>query len=146
MLKFSKKIEYALISLIDVGKKANGDLVSAKSISSKYQLPQELLGKVLQSLVKKGLLSSIQGVRGGYSINRNLSRITLLEVVEAIEGPIYLVNCTDENRCKCSQQPHCTIKSPMEAIQYELAAFFKKITLNDLANKYIGLLKKEING
>jgi len=136
MLKFSKRVEYALIALLEVAKHQEYDPVTARTIARNYHIPPEILGKVLQTLTRKELLESVQGVKGGYSLRRKLSDIKLLDVVEAVDGPVSLVNCTSGNLCDCSQQPTCNIKSPMEVIQMELAQFFNSISLSDLTHRY----------
>ena len=68
MLKFSKKTEYAVIAVMDMAVADNGELITAKDLSEKYNLPRELLGKVLQSLARDRLIISQQGVKGGYRL------------------------------------------------------------------------------
>ncbi|MBN1408617.1 MAG: Rrf2 family transcriptional regulator [Calditrichaceae bacterium] len=135
MLRFSKKLDYALISIFEIADR-NGQLpVSAKSIAMRYEIPLELLGKVLQTLAKNGLVTSIQGVKGGYVLNHSLRDVSILQVVEAIEGPISLTACHNENICLCNQHTNCNIRTPMAMIQYELEQFFESISLEELRNR-----------
>jgi len=138
MLKFSKKVEYALISLFEMSDKSQEEPLTTREIAKQYHIPQELLGKVLQTLSKKGLLLSVQGVKGGYILGNPLKNIKVLEVVEAIDGPISLIACNTGNFCDCSQLVKCNIKTPMEMIQSELVDFFNEISLQELKNKHFG--------
>ncbi|MGD9488139.1 MAG: Rrf2 family transcriptional regulator [Calditrichaceae bacterium] len=136
MLKLSKKIEYALIAMLDLANRNKYDLVTTKFLANNYHIPQEILGKVLQSLSKKGLLESVQGVKGGYLLSGSIDEINIRDVIEAVEGPISLISCSTGNICDCEQIARCNIKTPMEIIQYELAEFFGEISLRDVKDRY----------
>ncbi len=136
MLRLSKKVEYALIALMDLARDEGFDPVTTKTLSKQYSIPYDLLSKVLQSLTRKGLLQSVQGVRGGYVLARKAEIITLKEVIEVMEGPIALIPCNHENECGCQQFDGCTIKSPMEIIQMELSKYFQNISVKDLESRY----------
>ena len=133
MLRFSKKVEYALIVMADMSVYESPDkLFTAKSLADQYQIPQEILGKVLQTLVRKGLLLSVQGVKGGYALARGPKDINLKEIVEAVDGPVALMNCKENDHTQCGQYTNCNIKSPLGIIQTQLSMFFHSITLKDL--------------
>ena len=136
MLKFSKKVEYALITMVHMDTMfAHGEVASAKSLSGKFNIPPEIMGKVLQTLVRKGLMHSVQGVKGGYTISRTLDKITVLQIIEAIEGDISLAPCIKDVEGACSQYDYCGIQTPIGIIQNELVSFFKKISLMDIKNR-----------
>ena len=133
MLKFSKKTDYALIAMADMTEYTDSEnLITAKALADQHQIPQEILGKVLQTLVREGLLISVQGVRGGYALALSAKTIKLKQIIEAIEGPISLISCYDKNHIPCGQIASCAIKTPIEYIQSELAGFFDSISLQDL--------------
>lgn len=136
MLRFSKKVEYALIALVNMETEMAPDhLVTAKSLSSQFNIPPEVMGKVLQALVRNGLMLSVQGVKGGYTISRALEKISILEIIEAIDGPIALAPCSADNEYDCDQYGYCGIQTPLDIIQNELALFFKRISVLDVKNK-----------
>ena len=136
MLKFSKKTEYAVIAVMDMAAARDDQLVTAKDLSDKYNLPRELLGKVLQALARQGLIQSQQGVKGGYRLALPPERIDFNRIINAVEGPIHLVDCRSGDDCGCTQIDYCNIKTPMEFIQVELTNFFKGITVKDFIDKY----------
>ena len=137
MLRFSKKVEYALIALMDLAD-IHEDPVTAKTVAKNYQLPYELLGKVMQTLTKNGLLNSVQGVKGGYALGKSAEKISIKEVIEILEGPISITSCGmhSEDHTDCDLLSTCTIKSPMEIIQNELDEYFSNISLKDLRASY----------
>lgn len=143
MLKFNKKIEYALLSIFEMADHGNHHPLTAKTIANRYSIPQEILGKVLQTLVKKKILISVQGVRGGYLLIRPLKKINILEIVEAFEGRLSLIPCRAGKIVNCEQVFRCTIKSPLEQVQTELFKFFKEISLYDLKNRQVNRISFE---
>jgi Rrf2 family protein len=136
MLKISKKTEYALIALLDMARNGGDTLVTARLLSKKYNIPPEILGKVLQKLAKNSLIVSQQGVNGGYKLQQPLSGITLRALIETVDGPLKLVECALHTKDNCEQEASCVIKKPMEIIQEELTGFFTGITLEVLMQKY----------
>lgn len=136
MLRFSKKVEYALIAMVEMARRnPDYELVTARSLAKEYRIPQEILSKVLQKLTKIGLLQSVQGVKGGYTLARCVDDINLLEVVECIDGPLRLVSCTTGRPCDCSQFLFCNIQTPMQYIQDEVVQLLRSIKLKDLLNQ-----------
>lgn len=146
MLRLSKKVEYALIALIDLAQKEGGDPITTKALATSYQIPRELLGKIMQLLAKNEIVTSVQGVRGGYRLGSQPQHISLKQVIEILEGPIAFVSCSHKTpeECDCDIMPNCTIKSPLEMIQADLAHYFTQISLNDLLRKYAPSQSKPI--
>ena len=108
MLKLTKKADYGLIALRHLACQAK--TASAKEIADRYRIPLPLLSKVLQTLVRTGLLVSEQGATGGYRLARDAHEITALEVIRSIDGPIILTQCftehdepTDATRARCAR-------------------------------------------
>ncbi len=136
MMRFSKKVEYALIALVEMADKIHfDDLVTARSLAKQYHIPQEIMGKVLQTLTRQGLLLSVQGVKGGYTLARPVDKINLLEVVESIDGPLKMVSCNDGKLCDCEQLLKCNIRTPMQVVQDEFAQLLYSISLKDLMTR-----------
>lgn len=140
MLKLSKKVEYAIIALMDLAGSKVVQPITSRSVAGHNNIPHELLGKVMQSLAKSGLLISVQGVKGGYLLGKSPDKISLKQIIEILEGPISIISCGHQTLedCDCNQLPNCSIKSPMEIIQSELDTYFSKISLKDLKSKYYG--------
>jgi Rrf2 family protein len=140
MLRISKKTEYAIIALVDMAGNGHDSLVTAKDLSDRYNIPREIMGKVLQSLAKNDLIVSRQGVKGGYQLLVPLKDININTVIQTVDGPIQLVDCTLEDECNCGQIDYCNIKSPMEFIQNELTKFFNGITLQDFKDRHANFM------
>jgi len=136
MLRFTKKTEYALLSLQYIASK-EGTLVPAKEIADALGLSFEIIAKVLHLLGKHGLIQSIQGAQGGYLLNKHPRMISLSDVITVIEGkPSQLVECVsgddpEDNQCSCTVFSNCTIKDPMTIIQKKMDEMLQSITIQD---------------
>lgn len=134
MLKLSKKSEYALMSVRYLAINSNGKYSTARDISQYYDIPYELVAKVLQQLVKKNLISSYQGVRGGYSLVRTPEQISLMDIISAIEDNYRITNCMNEKSSQkdCSHFDCCMIRDPLIKVQREIDKIFQNITVNQI--------------
>ena len=135
MLKLSKKTEYAIIALMHMAEHSYDKLNTAKEIAEEYNIPRELMNKVLQKLAKADIIISHQGVKGGYQLQRPINDINFNIIISAVDGPISLMDCVHLDACGCDQMDYCNIKTPMEFIQSELLQFFNGITLQDFKKK-----------
>ena len=129
MLKLRKKTEYGLISMMHMDSVRQGDLATARELSELYNIPAELLGKVLQSLAKAGLIVSAQGAKGGYRLARSIDRVTLGEVVEAVEGPMHITACQGDPS-SCERYSTCNIRGPVFEVQKQLTDYMNGLPLS----------------
>ena len=128
-LNITKTIEYALIALRHINNRS-GDICTSKEIASSYNIPKELLAKILQKLCKQKYLSAIQGPNGGYLLNKNLSNINLIDFIESIEGPVGLAKCSIDSDCDLLDI--CNIKQPINKINTNIRNTLSKISLYEL--------------
>jgi Rrf2 family protein len=133
MLKLSKKTEYALMAVKYIALKPENSCVTAKEISTGYNIPYELLAKILQKLTKKNIIISYQGIRGGYSLLKNADNITLKEVISAVER-VQITNCMKENGSKkdCARFDCCQIRNPLSKVQLEIEKIFNQTTISQI--------------
>ena len=130
MFRLSKRTDYGLIALKHLALH-NDEAQSAPEIARTYNIPSELLAKVLQRLVRKGLLESHSGPTGGYVLNRLPETISVIEVIEALEGPILLTPC--EAADDCEQLQLCSIRDPLRGIKQKVIQVLIDTTLHELA-------------
>ena len=90
MLKLTKKSDYGLIAMKHLAEHGRRSSCSAKDLAERYSLPQEALAKILQRLAKAKLVLPQRGTNGGYVLARDAAEITAFEVIQAIEGPLFL--------------------------------------------------------
>ncbi len=131
MLRLSKKTDYALIALKDLASRTNGASSSARDIAGRYNIPVELMAKILQRLARCGILVSHQGIRGGYYLARPATEISVVQVINTIEGPITVTACstTDGN---CDQYSTCSIRDPLWRIKDRIVSALSACTIFEL--------------
>ena len=114
MLRLSKKSDYALIAMKHLATRPDGSgSSSAREISESYDIPLELLAKVLQRLVRARLLVSVQGTRGGYRLGRHAGTISVADVIQAVDGPVTVTACSEDDH-SCDQYTKCSIRDRSE--------------------------------
>ena len=119
MLRLSKKVDYGLIAMIHLASRKTGASASAKEIADAHRLPAALLAKVLQQLARSGFLAAAQGTNGGYRLARDPESISVLVVIEAIDGPVFLTSCSTSPG-DCERTPGCTARRPLGKIQQDI--------------------------
>tara|TARA_B000000441_G_C21723977_1_gene341132 strand:+ start:429 stop:833 length:405 start_codon:yes stop_codon:yes gene_type:complete len=132
MLKINKSIEYALIAIKHIKSNNSNKLFSSRDISDLYNIPYELLSKILQRLCKLGYLQSVKGPNGGYLLKKSLNKISLIKFIEEFEGPVSFSQCTIETNTECSQFDLCNIKSPINEINNNIRELLSNMYLNEI--------------
>ena len=131
MLKLTKKADYGLIAVKHLAEMDEQGSCSAKDIADAYGIPQAALAKILQKLVKSGLLVSQHGINGGYVLAREPHNISALEVIKAIDGPLFITSCGDEKH-GCYQSPKCTVKEPLRKVNQSIQQVLSRTSIADL--------------
>ena len=112
--------------------KSGPSSASAREIAEQYDIPIELMAKVLQRLVRAGLLISTQGTRGGYTLSRPSASISVADVIQAIDGPFTVTACSSEKN-DCEQYSKCSIRDPLWQIRERIAATLGTVTIAEMA-------------
>jgi Rrf2 family protein len=134
MLRLSKKADYALIAMKHLAQKTSaGTSTSAREIAEQYDIPIELMAKVLQRLVRTGLLVSTQGTRGGYTLSRPSTTISVADVIQAIDGPVTVTACSTQ-KSDCEQYGKCSIRDPLWQIRERIVNALGTVTLAEMAS------------
>ena len=135
MLRLSKKADYALMAMKHLalrGDRSSHASASAREIAELYDIPIELMAKVLQRLVRRGLLASQQGTHGGYQLARTPSQISVADVIQAIDGPVTVTACsTDEGQCE--QFAKCNVRDPLWRVRERILSALGECTIAELA-------------
>lgn len=131
MFALSKAAEYAILFLADLAKKEADKPVNLRQITKKTGLPYKFLSRIVLDLKKTKIIKSKEGVGGGYSLARKPKDISLIEIIEAVEGKKGLVSCIHG---KCFMEKSCLHKKVWQRLQLNLEKELKKIRLTDLIN------------
>lgn len=109
-MRLSRKSDYALRAVRYLSSLPTGKLGSINTISEAESIPREFLAKILKDLSRSGVLVSYQGVTGGYRLAKAPREVSMLDVIEAIDGPIHLNLCTEGKACGCEQYDTCQMR------------------------------------
>ncbi|MFM7321134.1 MAG: RrF2 family transcriptional regulator [Armatimonadota bacterium] len=135
MFTFTKKTDYALLALSYLAGAGADRLVGPREIASHYEIPGELLAKVMQTLARASLVSSVPGPAGGYRLAMPAARISIGAVLEAVDGPLAIAQCWDDTvGGGCAQAERCHLRGPLARIQDQIAALLRSTTLADVAD------------
>ena len=134
MLRLSKKADYALMAMKHLALRGDtGSSSSAREIAELYAIPIELMAKVLQRLVRRGLLASQQGTRGGYQLARIPADISVADVIQAIDGPVTVTACSTDDDGQCEQFAKCNVRDPLWKVKQRILTALGECTIADLA-------------
>jgi len=117
--------------MIHIASLADGAVALRSDIAEAQGIPPSFMAKILRSLVRARLLRSSRGVHGGFALARPGAKITLLDVVEAIEGPLSLTNCTPDP-AGCARSDDCPATSVWLEVQQKMAEVLRGTSLDDL--------------
>ncbi|MDH4225899.1 MAG: Rrf2 family transcriptional regulator, partial [Deltaproteobacteria bacterium] len=104
---------------------------SSREMALGNSLPAPMVANILKALCNAGLVTSMRGAQGGYHLSRAAHRITLGEIVEALEGPFHLVDCAGESR-ECGLDHHCPTRKPLQVVHRRFQQFMDQLTLNEI--------------
>lgn len=131
MLRLSKKADYALLAMRHLAAHVDRGSVSARELAETYDIPSELLAKVLQKLVRAKVLASHQGIRGGYGLGRPAQQISVADVIQAVDGPLTVTACSDTDH-SCDQYSKCNIRDPLWRIKDRILEALASTSVSEL--------------
>ncbi len=145
MLSFTRKTDYALISLTHMACQGSNSS-SAREIATRYRMPMPLLMNVLKVLTQHGLARSERGPRGGYQLAKPADEINLHDIIAAVDGPVALVLCVrgaqhrdqsapgERQACGCELTSLCPVRGAVHGVHHRLVKMLKDVTLAELAD------------
>lgn len=133
-MKLSTKARYGVRAMADLAINYGGSPVSIKSISERQHVSEYYLEQLFSSLRKAELVKSIRGAQGGYILTREPKDITIDEIMDVLEGPIDLADCTLDG--SCSSMDCCSTRLLWTRIKKSIDQVTKSTTLQDLVKDY----------
>lgn len=146
MLRLSKKTDYALLALRHLANEGASGVASARAIAERFNIPLELLAKILQQLARHGLIAAHQGVHGGYQLLRPAGAISVADVVHVIDGPITLTACSPDDD-RCDQFATCVVRDPLWLVGQRILSVLETVTIADLggAERRVPLIMRKVD-
>jgi FeS assembly SUF system regulator len=131
MIRLSKLADYGTVAMSYIALKPE-KLHTAPEVAAAIRLAAPTVSKLLKLLARRGLLVSQRGARGGYRLAHRPDRITVAQVVEAVDGPFTVTECIDAS-CRCSLEPDCPIQGNWRRINRQLRDVLDGVTVADLS-------------
>jgi FeS assembly SUF system regulator len=131
-VRLSHLADYAVVLMTAAARRSTGERLSATELSAETGVPLPTAQKLMGQLAAAGLLSSVRGAGGGFSLARPAGRITLADVIEAVEGPIAMTVCS-EGRTDCALDAHCRVKPHMGIVGNAVRGALGAVTLTELS-------------
>ena len=135
-MQITRASEYGMLGLIALSRRPVGEVVMLDVLAREEDIPVSFLGKIFQSLSKGGLVKSARGSGGGFALSRPAGEISVLEVIESIEGPVALTRCLDEDT-GCEHAGGCGLCSLFAEAQDKVKEVFSGTTVAQLAGRHI---------
>ena len=147
-MKLSKKGEYALRALIDLGIAAEvgRSLVQVSELAEKEKIPVKFLEQIMQFLKEQGFVESQRGKFGGYRLSRAAAKITVGSVVRSIEGPLAPIGCashTAYEKCSCPDEVHCGLRMLMLDVRNAIAGILDRYSLADVVEVTLRKMRRD---
>jgi Rrf2 family iron-sulfur cluster assembly transcriptional regulator len=134
MLHITRKGDYAIRGMVHLAGKPVGTVCILAEIAADTDVPKALLAKIFQQFAKLGMVDSSRGASGGFTLGRPAEDISLLEIIEAVEGPIRLNRCLLAEGA-CGRDTVCTVHPVWIKVQEKMLSLLGNVTLKQLAGK-----------
>ena len=147
-MKLSKRGEYALRALIDLGiaQELGRPLLQVSELSAKEKLPTKFLEQILTQLKRGGYVSSKRGKLGGYSLAKPGHRIKFGAVIRLIDGPLAPILCVSQtaySRCSCPNELHCGLRMLMLDVRNAIARILDRYSLAEIVEITLRKLRRD---
>lgn len=131
LTKLPRQMEYAIIALSAMHQAHPGQIFAVRSLCEAREIPFDVMSKTMQRLAKAKILRAVKGVNGGYQIIKDLSRVSLLDLLEAVQGQVGAVSCLREEG-DCPLTGACTVVDSMQFLDGKLKALYRGMSVQAL--------------
>jgi Rrf2 family protein len=147
-MKLSKRGEYALRSLINLGiaYEVGRSLVQVSEMAEREKLPIKFLEQILQALKEAGVVASTRGKFGGYRLAKPPREITIGQVVRLMDGPLAPIGCVSQTayeKCSCPDEVHCGLRMLMLDVRNAISGIVDRYTLADVVEVTLRKLRRD---
>jgi len=147
-MKLSKRGEYALRALIDLGIPAElgRPILQISELAAKEKLPVKFLEQIFTQLKAAGFVASKRGKLGGYSLARPMNKIKFGSVIRLIDGPLAPINCVSETayeRCTCPDEDHCGLRMLMLDVRTAIIKILDRYSLEDIVEITLRKMRRD---
>lgn len=131
-MRLTAKSEYGVLALMELARHEAGSPLSAREISEHQEIPARFLEQLFVSLRRAGLVTAARGARGGFTLAKDPAEISVLDIVEALEGPLETGLCDTERGAVCGRGGRCAASKVWDDATAALRQVFSAATLSSL--------------
>ena len=133
-MKLSHLADYAVVLMTAAARRSPGERLSATALSEETGVPLPTAQKLMGQLAASGLLTSVRGAGGGFTLAHPAGEISLADVIEAVEGPIAMTMCSGSDEASdCALDAHCRVKPHMGVVSTAVRGALGAVSLMELA-------------
>lgn len=133
-LRLTSLADYAVVVMSAAARAQPGERLSAAIVAERTGVPLPTVQKLMGRLAQSGLLASARGTGGGFELARPAGGISLADIVEAVDGPIAMTACVDEQRHDCGLETACRVRSHWPAVNGAIRGALAGVSLETLAH------------
>lgn len=131
MFKFSKKVDYSVLLITELVRRGD-QVTSAANLADKFGLSPDFVANLMKNLSRKGLIRSTRGKNGGYNLVISPDQITLKDLVQAVDGPVAVIGCTDEDHSICKVYHICGSRAKMMDVSRQINQILESTNLGEI--------------
>jgi len=133
-MRLTHLADYAVVIMTAAARREGGARLSAAELAGETGVPLPTAQKLMGKLACAGLLTSARGAGGGFTLSRGVTEISLADIVEAVEGPIAMTQCSGSDEVSdCALDAHCRVKPHMGIVGAKVRGALHAVTLQELA-------------
>jgi FeS assembly SUF system regulator len=133
MIRLSRLTDYAIVVMAELAR-TPGQLQAAANLAQTTGIPEPTVAKVMKILTRTGVVESARGVNGGYIVYRGPAEIKIVELVEALNGPVALTACVTESDDGCDIAHRCQLRGRWDMVNDAIRSAFSSVTLADMTS------------
>ena len=133
IMRLTSLADYAVVMMAAAARHPAGARLSATLLAEETGVPLPTAQKLTGRLSAAGLLTTARGIGGGFTMSRLPSEISLADIVEAVEGPIVMTSCIDEQRHDCALEACCQVRPHMNVVNGAVRGALQSVSLSSLA-------------
>lgn len=132
-MHLTRQSDYGVRAILHLANLPYGEIVQTREIAAREEIPSKYLPSIIRTLARAGLIRTLRGNQGGVMLARPPEEVNLREVIEAVEGPIFLVPCMQGPQ-QCSHEDDCTFRQVCENLQQMMVWQLENTTFADLTS------------
>ena len=137
MLRINKLTDYGVVIMAKIASEQITKTHTARMLAKSTNVPLPTVTALLKKMSNAGFLDSRQGAMGGYSLSTTPDKVSIYELIEALEGPVAITECSSEGTCECALLASCETQKPWQKINDAVKMALSEITLEDMnSNKF----------